>query len=140
MSIFDGTAGTPAGYGLSLAAMGQANALQNTSQNITTGGYIINAQQAAAAQQIINAPQAAAAQQQEQKPPLVFDPDNPAWSESISTIVDLWLAKFGDKWVDEKDLLHDTFFAIVATRLLQTNRLEKHTVPTNFFSVYRIVE
>lgn len=128
MSIFDGTANTPAGYGLSLAAMGQANALQNTSQNITTGGYIINAQQAAAAQQ------------QEQKPLLVFDPDNPAWSESISTIVDLWLAKFGDKWVEEKDLLHDTFFAIVATRLLQTNRLEKHTVPTNFFSVYRIVE
>lgn len=78
--------------------------------------------------------------QKEQKPQLAFDPTNPAWSESISTIVDLWLAKFGDKWVEEKDLLHDTFFAIVATRLLQTNRLEKHTVPTNFFSVYRIVE
>lgn len=127
MSIFDGTANTPAGYGLSSATMGQANALQNNI-NITTGGYIINAQQAAAAQQ------------QVQNPPYAFDPDNPAWSASISTIVDTWLAKFGDKWVEESELEGDPFFSIVATRLLQIKRLERHNIPNKFQSVYRIVE
>ena len=83
---------------------------------------------------------AAHTQSQAGRPAQPFDPENPAWSESISTIVDLWLAKFGDRWVEEKDLIGDTFFSIVATRLIKLNRLEKHTIPTNFFSVYRIVE
>jgi hypothetical protein len=76
----------------------------------------------------------------ERNPPHPFDPDNPAWSASISTIVDTWLAKFGDKWVEESELESDTFFSIVATRLIQMNRLEKHNVPNKFQSVYRIVE
>jgi hypothetical protein len=74
------------------------------------------------------------------KPPHPFDPDNPAWSASISTIVDLWLAKFGDKWVEGSELECDIFFSIIATRLLKINRLERHNVPNKFYEVYRIVE
>jgi hypothetical protein len=112
--------------------MGQANSLQNTSQNIAPGQYVItNSQMAMNALHV---------KSQEQKLLFAFDPDNPAWSASVSTIVDTWLAKFGDKWVEESELLGDTFFAIVATRLVQINRLEKHNVPNKFYSVYRIVE
>jgi hypothetical protein len=131
MGLFDTLLGTT-------ASANSATSTISAEQSITRSGeyYLTNSSVDMARQQQL----AMMNTVHTQKPPLVFDPDNPAWSESISTIVDLWLAKFGDKWVDEKDLLHDTFFAIVATRLLQTNRLEKHTVPTNFFSVYRIVE
>jgi hypothetical protein len=72
--------------------------------------------------------------------PYPHDPYNPAWSASFSTLVDTWLAKFGDKWVEESELEGDIFFAIVATRLLKLDRLEKHNVPNKFQSVYRIVE
>jgi hypothetical protein len=74
------------------------------------------------------------------KPPNAFDPNNPAWSSGISTLVDLWLAKFGDKWVEGSELEGDIFFSIIATRLLKINRLERHNVPNKFHEVYRIVE
>jgi hypothetical protein len=76
----------------------------------------------------------------EQNPPNAFDPNNPAWSSGISTLVDLWLAKFGDKWVEGSELEGDIFFSIIATRLLKINRLERHNVPNKFHEVYRIVE
>ncbi len=120
MGLFDKILGTT-------ASANSATSISAAEQNITRSGeyYVPQSTVDTARRENIEHP---------------FDPDNTAWSASISTIVDLWLAKFGDSWVEEKDLFDDTFFAIVATRLLKTNRLEKHTVPTNFFSVYRIVE
>lgn len=80
------------------------------------------------------------AQSHAQKIHQPFDPTNPAWGASISTLVDTWLARFGDNWVDGSELEGDTFFSIAATRLIQINRLEKHSVPNKFQVVYRIVE
>jgi hypothetical protein len=132
MGLFDKLLGTTA----------SANSIGAATQGVThTGDYYVTQSSAVmAAQQRHALMNAVHTQSQDGRPEHPFDPDNAAWSASISTIVDLWLAKFGDSWVEEKDLFDDTFFAIVATRLLKTNRLEKHTVPTNFFSVYRIVE
>jgi hypothetical protein len=131
MGLFDKLLGTTA----------SANSIGDATQNITRPGeYYITSSSADIARQQQLAMMNAVHTQRRENIEHPFDPDNTAWSASISTIVDLWLAKFGDSWVEEKDLFDDTFFAIVATRLLKTNRLEKHTVPTNFFSVYRIVE
>jgi hypothetical protein len=96
--------------------------------------------QAVSAQQALDYQQALQAQAFEEKPRFAFDPKNPAWDASISTISDLWLAKFGNEWVSEDVLNNDTFFSIAATRLYKLNRLEKHNVPDRFHSVYRIVE
>jgi hypothetical protein len=74
------------------------------------------------------------------KPHHSFDPDNPAWSASVATLVDVWLAKFGDKWVEEKEVIADPFFSIVAARLTPLSRLEKHFIPDKLGTVYRIVE
>jgi hypothetical protein len=133
MGLFDKLLGAAPSFG---AATSIGAATQGVSLN--TGEYIISASQADLAQQQRNALMNTI--HTPSKPPFAFDPDNPAWSASISTIVDLWLAKFGDKWVEESELEGDIFFAIVATRLLQTKRLEKHNVPNKFQSVYRIVE
>ena len=72
--------------------------------------------------------------------PYPYDPDNPAWSADVSTLVDLWLAKYGDAWVNASDLHDDTFYSIVATRLLTEKRLERHERLDNFYSVFRLVE
>ena len=130
MSLFDKLLGSSA----SAASIGSAA----QAVNLNTGNYYISSSSVDLAQQqrhaLMNAVHTSS------KPPHAFDPDNPAWSASISTIVDTWLAKFGDKWVEESELEGDTFFSIVATRLIQMNRLEKHNVPNKFQSVYRIVE
>jgi len=99
------------------------------------GNATISTQQALAYQQALQA-QAI----NEKSPEHAFDPKNPAWDASISTISDLWLAKFGNEWVSEDVLNHDNFFSIIATRLYKLNRLEKHNVPNTFHPVYRIVE
>jgi hypothetical protein len=95
---------------------------------------VVSTQQALAYQQALQA------QAINEKPFSAFDPNNPAWDASISTISDLWLAKFGNEWVSEDVLNHDNFFSIIATRLYKLNRLEKHNVPNTFHPVYRIVE
>ena len=133
MGLFDKLSGAAPSFGAatSIGAATQGVSLNTGEYYIPQASSDLAAQQRNALMNTIHTPS---------KPPNAFDPDNPAWSESISTIVDLWLAKFGDRWVEEKDLIGDTFFSIVATRLIKLNRLEKHTIPTNFFSVYRIVE
>lgn len=98
------------------------------------GNATISTQQALAYQQALQA------QALGDRPSHAFDPKNPAWDASISTITDLWLAKFGNEWVSEDVLNNDTFFSIAATRLYKLNRLERHMVPDKFHSVYRIVE
>ena len=72
--------------------------------------------------------------------PATFDKNDAAWDASISTLVDVWLAKYGSEWVNEVELIEDMFFAVAATRLLKLNRLEKINVPTSMHAVYRIVE
>jgi hypothetical protein len=132
MALFDKILGTT-------ASANSATSISTAEQNITRSGeyYITNSSVDLARQQQLAMMNAKITPP---NPPFAFDPDNPAWSESVSTVVDLWLAKFGDRWVIEDELLTDDFFSIVATRLIKLNRLEKHTIPTNFFSVYRIVE
>jgi hypothetical protein len=132
MGLFDKILGTTA----------SANSISTAVQSITRPGeyYITSSAADMAAQQRHALMNAVHTQSQAGRPEQPFDPDNPAWSESVSTLVDLWLAKFGDRWVKEDELINDDFFSIVATRLNRLNRLEKHTIPTNFFSVYRIVE
>lgn len=72
--------------------------------------------------------------------PATFDKNDAAWGASISTLVDVWLAKYGSEWVNEVELIDDKFFAIAATRLLKLNRLERINIPTSMHAVYRIVE
>lgn len=66
--------------------------------------------------------------------------DEAAWKVDIPTLIDIWLSKYGNNWVNEAELIEDKFFSIAATRLLKLSRLEKINIPTSMYAVYRIVE
>ena len=66
--------------------------------------------------------------------------DEAAWEVDIPTLIDIWLSKYGNNWVNEAELIEDKFFSIAATRLLKLSRLEKINIPTSMYAVYRIVE
>ena len=148
MSIFDGTAGTPAGAGLSSAATGQgvitASLTSPLHNAVDTGQYVIsNAQMISSAQQagILNQRALLQARQMElEKIKNLQNLDAPAWQASLSTLENAWLAKFGSEWVDGAQLVGDEFFAVAAQRLVSANRLERHVLTAREYPVYRIVE
>lgn len=120
------------GGGGSIGQANTANALGTT----TSIGMSQAMTQQAVLQQQYNAAQAVP----NPLAPATFDKNDAAWDASISTLVDVWLAKYGSEWVNEVELIEDMFFAVAATRLLKLNRLEKINVPTSMHAVYRIVE
>jgi hypothetical protein len=59
-----------------------------------------------------------------------------AWDVPVSQLVDLWIVRYGSKWVNEDEL--DGFYEVASRRLRQLNKVESHYV--NGMDVYRIVE
>jgi hypothetical protein len=62
--------------------------------------------------------------------------DEGAWDVAISQLVDLWVVRYGSRWVNESEL--DEFYKVAAKRLRPLNKIEMHFV--NSMDVYRIVE
>jgi hypothetical protein len=59
-----------------------------------------------------------------------------AWDIPVSQLVDLWVVRYGSRWVKHEEL--DEFYSIAATRLDKIHKLETHYL--NGTNVYRIVE
>jgi hypothetical protein len=62
-----------------------------------------------------------------------------AMSANISEIIDLWVIKFGDRWVSEDELKEDRFWVLALLRLYGVDKVEKHQLFNQFKSVYRII-
>lgn len=62
--------------------------------------------------------------------------DEGAWDVAITQLYDLWVVKFGSRWVRHDEL--DEFYTIAAARLGKLFKVEQHYV--NMHNVYRIVE
>lgn len=75
-----------------------------------------------------------------QLPPIVTGPpidlEEGAWDVPVSQLVDLWVVRFGSKWVKDEEL--DEFYRITTQRLRPLNKIEAHYV--NGHDVFRIVE
>jgi hypothetical protein len=54
------------------------------------------------------------------------DIEEGAFAVPVDTLVDLWLLKFGNAWVDVLSLTGDNFFWDAHSRLIQLGHLEKH--------------
>lgn len=52
--------------------------------------------------------------------------EHEAFNTSIATLLDLWVTRFGNEWVDLEDIENDAFFAIAYKRLKQMGELEQH--------------
>lgn len=62
-----------------------------------------------------------------------------AMEANITELVDLWVIKFGDKWVSEDELREDRFWVLALLRLYGVDKVEKHQLFNQFKSVYRII-
>jgi hypothetical protein len=49
-----------------------------------------------------------------------------AMETPIYTLLNLWVARYGNEWVDMVDIENDPFFAIAHKRLKQMGQLEQH--------------
>jgi hypothetical protein len=63
-----------------------------------------------------------------------------AWTVPISQLVDLWIVKFGSKWVDHEDLADDDFYQVALVRLEKLGKVETHHLQDRYMPVYKIVE
>ena len=63
-----------------------------------------------------------------------------AWSIPISQLVDLWVVRFGSKWVDHEEVAGDEFYQIASLRLEKMGKLETHHLQDRYMPVYKIVE
>jgi hypothetical protein len=52
--------------------------------------------------------------------------EHAAFKAPISTLVDLWVTRFGNEWVDLETVEEDEFFLIAYKRLRQMAHLEMH--------------
>jgi hypothetical protein len=69
------------------------------------------------------------------------DLDREACRVSISTLIDMWVLRWQDKWVTEDEIRDaDDFWRIAFVRLENVNKIEKHTLGDSYDKVYRIIE
>ena len=69
------------------------------------------------------------------------DLDREACKVSISTLVDMWVLRWQDKWVTDDEIRNaDDFWRIAFVRLENVNKIEKHTLGDSYDKVYRIIE
>jgi hypothetical protein len=61
-----------------------------------------------------------------------------AWVAAISELENLWLVKFGSKWVQQHDL--DEFYKVAVARLISAKKMETHHLTQISLPVYRIIE
>ena len=52
--------------------------------------------------------------------------EHEAFKTPINTLLDLWLTRFGNEWIDLEDIEKDEFFGIAYKRLKQMGELEQH--------------
>jgi hypothetical protein len=63
-----------------------------------------------------------------------------AMQAPLSSLADMWLARWGSQWVAEQEFMDDDFWRLTLIRLVGANRLEKHTFVNQYHCVYRIIE
>ena len=66
------------------------------------------------------------------------DLESGAWAAAISDLENLWLVKFGSKWVHAPEL--DEFYQVACERLIKVKKMESHHITSISTPVYRIIE
>ena len=52
--------------------------------------------------------------------------EHEAFKTPVATLLNLWLTRYGNEWIDLEDIEKDEFFAIAYKRLKQMGELEQH--------------
>lgn len=59
-------------------------------------------------------------------PATSMDLEHEAYETPVSTLIDLWVARYGNEWVDLETVDDDTFFSLAYQRLKNLGQLEIH--------------
>jgi len=133
MSFFGGLFGSKSGDTLfEFKEYSQGFAVSNTDlRNDLNNSYLRAQQSAKQAAQI----QQQAAMHSAVMPTRVYreiksmsDLDHAVFKTPIETLINLWIAKYGNDWVDKETVMDDEFFEYTVLRLRSIGRLEEHTV------------
>ena len=62
-----------------------------------------------------------------------------AFDTPIDTLCNLWLAKYGDTWVQKADVIDEEFFSLAAQRLLSLGKMEEYYMSDTGRSVLRVL-
>jgi len=68
------------------------------------------------------------------------DLQHDAMKAPLSSLVDMWVVRWGGEWVGEGYFQEDDFWRLALIRLVGANKLEKHNLANHYNSVYRIIE
>jgi hypothetical protein len=52
--------------------------------------------------------------------------DHPAYEAPVSVLIDMWLVRFGNDWIDIETIDNDDFFRLAFGRLKGMGELEVH--------------
>jgi hypothetical protein len=74
------------------------------------------------------------------KPLREEDLKHEAMQAPLSSLVDMWLARWGTQWVGEQEFMDDDFWRLTLLRLSGAGKLEKHNLVNQYHSVYRIID
>jgi hypothetical protein len=55
-----------------------------------------------------------------------MDLDHDAYETPVATLIDLWVARFGNDWVDLETVDEELFFGLAYQRLKNLGQLEVH--------------
>jgi hypothetical protein len=72
----------------------------------------------------------------DEEPPINLEEG--AWVASITELENLWLVKFGSKWVQHPEI--DEFYKVAEARLISAKKMETHHLTQISLPVYRIIE
>lgn len=74
------------------------------------------------------------------KPLRENDLSHEAMQAPLSSLADMWLARWGSEWVAEQEFMDDDFWRLALLRLSGAGKLEKHNLVNQYHCVYRIIE
>lgn len=129
MSLLNNLFGSNAAQGLQ-GAIGGAQQAQNMAQNTLFGTSLSNA---AAQQQAYNYALSGSTTTHTGKitgeahtPATSKDLEHEAYNVAVDSLIDLWVTRYGNEWIDLSEIESEDFFRLAYRRLKQMGELETH--------------
>lgn len=133
MSLLNNLFGANAAQGLQ-GAIGGAQQAQNMGLQSAPGSWsIVNGGQIAAQQQAYNNALSGSTTTHTGKitgethtPATSRELEHEAYNVAVDSLIDLWVTRYGNEWVDLSEIEQDEFFRLAYRRLKQMGELETH--------------
>ena len=129
MSLLNNLFGSNAAQGLQ-GAIGGAQQAQNMAQNTLYGSGMVG--NVASQQQAYNYALSGATGQsgritgETHVPVTSKELEHEAYNVAVDSLIDLWVTRYGNEWIDLSEIEQDDFFRLAYRRLKQMGELETH--------------